>query len=68
MKLCLDSRPEECWVGKDHLASCWLNDGPEGEGGGNAFRRAPKEEVQRETGWTKDAGGEWVYTCGTAQE
>ena len=28
----------------------------------------PKEEVQRETGWTKDAGGEWVYTCSTAQE
>ena len=69
MKVCLDSIPEERWVGKDHLASCWLNDLALKEKAEKMLSAgAPKEEVQRETGWTKDAGGEWVYTCGTAQE
>ncbi len=39
MKVCLTQQPEEIWVAKDHLASCWLNirDGVRyeaGEGGG----------------------------------
>ena len=69
MKVCLDSIPEERWVGKDHLASCWLNDLALKEKAEKMLSAgAPKEEVQRETGWTKDAGGEWVYTCSTAQE
>ena len=69
MKVCLDSIPEERWVGKDHLASCWLNDLALKEKAEEMLSAgAPKEEVQRETGWTKDAGGEWVYTCSTAQE
>ena len=25
MKVCLSQRPEEIWVGKDHLAACWMN-------------------------------------------
>ena len=25
MKICLTEKPEEIWVGEDHLASCWMN-------------------------------------------
>ena len=25
MKICLTEKPEEYWVGEDHLASCWMN-------------------------------------------
>lgn len=25
MKICLTEKPEEFWVGDDHLASCWMN-------------------------------------------
>ncbi len=25
MKICLKEKPEEIWVGEDHLASCWMN-------------------------------------------
>lgn len=25
MKICLTEQPEEIWVGKDHLAACWMN-------------------------------------------
>ena len=25
MKICLAEKPEEIWVGEDHLASCWMN-------------------------------------------
>ena len=25
MKICLEQRPDEYWVGCDHLASCWIN-------------------------------------------
>ena len=39
MKVCLSQRPEEIWVGKDHLAACWMNvkqvyDENAGKGGG----------------------------------
>lgn len=25
MKICLEEKPDEMWVGEDHLASCWMN-------------------------------------------
>ena len=25
MKICLSEKPEEIWVGEDHLAACWMN-------------------------------------------
>ena len=25
MKICLNEKPEEIWVGEDHLAACWMN-------------------------------------------
>lgn len=25
MKICLTEKPEEIWVGEDHLAACWMN-------------------------------------------
>lgn len=25
MKICLKEKPDEMWVGEDHLASCWMN-------------------------------------------
>ncbi|MCR5102703.1 MAG: ABC transporter ATP-binding protein [Butyrivibrio sp.] len=25
MKICLEQKPDEMWVGEDHLASCWMN-------------------------------------------
>ena len=44
MKICLQQHPDEYWVGKDHLASCWMN-----VKNGTILQDpgAPKEEVEQ---------------------
>jgi len=44
MKICLQQHPEEFWVGRDHLAACWMNVKE-----GNVFEGRPEEEGEEET-------------------
>ena len=43
MKICLNERPKEYWVGKDHLSSCWMN-----VKNGICLAGNPVEEPQKE--------------------
>lgn len=69
MKVCLEHVPAERWVGKDHLASCWLNDlALKEKAEAMLAAGSPMADVQRETGWTKDENGEWGYNPIAEQE
>lgn len=62
MKICLEAVPAERPVGKDHLASCWLNDLALQEKAETLTAEGiPAEKIQEQTGWKKDGNGEWVY-------
>ena len=44
MKICLQQHPQEFWVGRDHLAACWMNVKE-----GKVFEGRPEEEGEEET-------------------
>lgn len=42
MKICLQQKPKEYWVGRDHLSACWMN-----VKDGICMEERPEEEIQR---------------------